>query len=453
EIEVQAQWFGGEYGRRFTGVDGEAIEIVQFGHWNRAAGPDFTECAVRINGELRAGAIEIDLDSRDWERHGHGANPDFDEVVLHVFCDGPALARVFTPTSRFREVPQLQLPQFSEPPGPADFLPEARAGRCLAPLAEMSDLGINAILKSASQHRLNRKSRRFAMMSQTTTYDQALFQSIAEGLGFHQNKVPMAILAQRCRLDHLLGLTDAVREAQLFGAAGFLNPHSLKDTQSPRASAYQRELWDTWWTIRDRVEPHPHRLPNWRLTGSRPLNHPHRRVAALLGIVNNWGKICDFGVNPVKNSTEIVNKFRETLSHPFWNRHYTLRSKPASKPQALVGKDRVVDLLGNVIVPSQPSNFEKSWDVYESLPAVTDNSKLRRARLRLFGADKSDRTRKFQRRYFQQQGLLQIYEDFCRVDLSECTDCPFPEQLGQWQPGVPAREIRADANLDKQEQL
>ena len=47
EIELQAQWFGGEFGRAFTGTEGEKIEIVQFGHWNRGAGPDFTEVAVR----------------------------------------------------------------------------------------------------------------------------------------------------------------------------------------------------------------------------------------------------------------------------------------------------------------------------------------------------------------------------------------------------------------------
>jgi hypothetical protein len=27
-----------------------------------------------------------------------------------------------------------------------------------------------------------------------------------------------------------------------------------------------------------------------------------------------------------------------------------------------------------------------------------------------------------------QQGLLQIYEDFCLQDNSDCAQCPFPEQ-------------------------
>ncbi len=55
ELEIQARWFGGEFGREFVGVDGERIEIVQFGHWNHASGPDFTEAAVRRSEERRVG--------------------------------------------------------------------------------------------------------------------------------------------------------------------------------------------------------------------------------------------------------------------------------------------------------------------------------------------------------------------------------------------------------------
>jgi hypothetical protein len=28
--------------------------------------------------------------------------------------------------------------------------------------------------------------------------------------------------------------------------------------------------------------------------------------------------------------------------------------------------------------------------------------------------------------------LLQIYEDFCMQDNSDCAQCPFPEQMRKW---------------------
>ena len=39
ELELQARWFAGEFGRRFRSACGKEIEIVQFGVWNRESGP------------------------------------------------------------------------------------------------------------------------------------------------------------------------------------------------------------------------------------------------------------------------------------------------------------------------------------------------------------------------------------------------------------------------------
>jgi len=68
ELELQARWFAGDFGRRFVSTNGDQIDIVQFGVWNRETGPDFRDAAVRINGgEAIHGSIEIDLLDRNWE--------------------------------------------------------------------------------------------------------------------------------------------------------------------------------------------------------------------------------------------------------------------------------------------------------------------------------------------------------------------------------------------------
>src|SRR3954462_10270813 len=99
ELELQARWFAGEFGRLFRSVSGEDIEIVQFGTWNREAGPDFHSAAIRVNGaEPMPGSVEFDLIDRNWEAHGHATNPAFDETVLHVFVQGTD-ATFFTRTN------------------------------------------------------------------------------------------------------------------------------------------------------------------------------------------------------------------------------------------------------------------------------------------------------------------------------------------------------------------
>jgi len=48
ELELQARWFAGDFGKHFVSTTGDKIDIVQFGTWNREAGPDFRDAAVRI---------------------------------------------------------------------------------------------------------------------------------------------------------------------------------------------------------------------------------------------------------------------------------------------------------------------------------------------------------------------------------------------------------------------
>lgn len=435
ELEVQARWFGGEFGREFVGTEGERIEIVQFGHWNRGAGPDFTEAAIRIDGELRGGAIELDLDARDWEGHGHGSNPAFEGTVLHVFTDGPSLARFYTRTESHRKIAQLQLPQYAWSQGPPDFLPEAFPGRCLAPLSQMTDAEVDSLLLSAAQYRLKKKADRLRVMSSVTSSDQALFQGFAEALGFRSNKTAMAVLAQRCPLHELREMEPLDREARLFGAAGFLDRESFDEATHDEARQYLRQLWDRWWTMRDRVEPARNRAIPWSFSGNRPLNHPQRRVGALAALVTRWEDVSRLWEQNVNNLEKQVNNSLKKLSHPFWEQHYTLRAGAAPKPLRLLGQDRLRDVLGNVIFPGAielAGGEDRLWAEFLALRRVDSNRKLRRAALRLFGPDEP-RRKLFTSYYHQQQGLLQIYQDFCLEDLSECEHCPFPEQLLQWQ--------------------
>tara|TARA_R110002096_G_scaffold40688_2_gene110336 strand:+ start:907 stop:2367 length:1461 start_codon:yes stop_codon:yes gene_type:complete len=432
ELELQARWFGGEFGRRFIGTDGERIEIVQFGHWNRSAGPDFTESAVKIDGVLNSGAIEIDSDVRDWESHRHGVNPEFEPVVLHVFKDGPSLDRFYTRTNSHRKVVQLQLPQYAWSQGPPDFLPEAFPGRCVAPLSLMTDEEVELLLLCASQHRLLQKRLRLNAMSASVSKDQALYQAVAEALGFHQNKTAMAILAQRCPISELGEMNPLEREARLFGAAGFLDREVFDEAADSNARRYLRELWSCWWKMRDQIEPSPSRAIPWRFAGSRPGNHPQRRVGALAAIVGQWEELSSLWENPVNKVEKFVNNSFNNLRHPFWEHHFTVRAKPIEGRLRLLGQDRRRDILGNVLFPALMGEEPYRWDEFRLLRSSNSNQKLRRAGLRLFGKDEK-RGKLFTSYYHQQQGLLQIYQDFCLEDLSECDQCPFPEQLSQWQ--------------------
>ena len=328
ELEIQGRWFGGEFGKAFLGADGEEIEIVQWGRWNRGAGPDFEGCAVRVDGALRRGAIELDLDARDWERHGHGGNPEFNDVVLHVFTDGPSLNRFYTRTHEHRLVPQLQLPQYAWSQGPPDYLPEISPGRCVAPLGRFSDKEVESLLIGAASFRLREKSLRLRAMIASTSFEQAVFQALAEALGFHQNRASMAVLAQRCALEVLRALSIPDREALLLGEAGFLERKPW-DSPDHEARRYFEDLRERWGALEEGSHLPSRDLP-WRLSGNRPQNHPQRRIAALGAIVEAWDTLLPILECPSTTAGKVVsnhvNNFLNNLRHPFWSRRWTWQS-------------------------------------------------------------------------------------------------------------------------------
>ena len=424
ELELQAHWFAGDFGRDFTTAAGDAVRVVQFGVWNREAGPDFTDAAISLNGgEAVRGAIELDPDARDWERHGHATNPDFENVVLHVFTQTPA-GEIFTRTARHRNVPQvlLDVSRLDEPPNPQ---PDAKLGPCSGPLRELPEEKVREILLGAATHRLRRKGAALARLGELHGPDEALYQGLAATLGYKSNKLPFTLLAQRLPL-RLMRAAKGDVGALLFGVAGFLDAPDLAAFESD-TRAYLRGLWEKWWPRRAEHERLTVARKLWRLGGQRPANHPQRRLAALAEIVRHWPK-----VRALRDACEpeAIHEFFGELSDDYWDFHYTVTSKPSSKRMAIVGASRVTEMLVNVFFPLAIAADPQRAIGFKSLPATLSNRRVEIAALRLFGDQPLAAT--LLKNAAMQQGLLQIYEDFCMRDSSDCAACLFPQQLVRW---------------------
>jgi hypothetical protein len=432
ELDLQSLWFAGEFGSEFTTTDGRRVQIRDFGTWNHASGPDFSGCAIQLGDQVVRGDIELDPDVRDWERHGHGGNPAYEKVILHLYTQAPE-DRVYTRTASHREVPQVALTG-DMLPGDARPRPqaEARLGRCASPLREMTETQITSLLEAAAQYRLQKKSDRLQALVRLHGREQAVFQHLAAALGYRNNQRPFTILAQRLPLRRLLKCEALEREALLFGVAGFLETVRYEDTE-PDTRIYLRNVWSEWWKQREVYADWllPPNQPVWQIAGSRPGNHPQRRLGALSALLANWKGVSA----PLRVAADwerkVFIKRLDELTHDYWSGHYTLLAAPAPKPLALVGRSRAQEILANVVYPLLVPEKEALWKEYQELPAVLDNQKVRRATLRLFGETGGGAA--YQKLLFHQQGLLQIYADYCLEDDSSCADCPFPERLKQWQ--------------------
>jgi hypothetical protein len=411
ELELQALWFAGAFGRDFTTIDGKSVRVVQFGEWNRGAGPDFQHGAIVLDGVECTGSLELDPHAADWENHQHATNPAYRNVVLHVSFRAEDRVH-FIRNDEHRQIPQVVIGH--EALAQALLRPRretaiARSGRCVTPLQAMPPLVVNALLREAAEHRAMLKTRRFLQTADAHGRDAALFQAVAQTLGYRS-------------------IPDAV-EAVLFGCSGFLSA-DMHEKATGWTREYLSELWQTWWKHRANFES-TRPIP-WKMHGQRPANHPHRRVAALAVLAQHWPAFRKVALARPFSAKRVIEHLA-SLEHPFWQKHHTLASAATPQEISIFGKSQALELIANHLAPlamQEDATFD--FEKFATLRSSTINEKVRRAGIRLFGSEIL--AKPWQKTLAHQQALLQIYRDFCLEDFSDCAQCPFPEQLAQWQP-------------------
>jgi hypothetical protein len=439
ELDVQALWFEQFYRPKLRTDDGRSVEIIQPGFWNHAAGPDFSRAALRWAGttEPVVGDVEVHLRADDWHLHGHHADPAYDGTILHVVWEARKEQAFFPATSAFRRVPQVVLgtqllaPWTELQPLCADLVqhprPGAVAGRCSATLAALPAARVLEILRTAGRFRLRHKARRWHWRREVAGNDQALFEALAEALGFHANQVPMRLVAQRLPYALLRKLGAKERLAHLFGLAGFLPDESLARLRAePRG--WLRELWEIWWKARGPLDYALLGRRHWKLAGLRPLNRPERRLAALAQVVGILPKLL---AALERRDDERFADLLLGLRDEFWEKHATLTGGELAAPCRPLGEERVHDILINVFWPLVSLDDEAKAELGLMKMKSAPNNASRIATQRMLLAPLSA---KQQREALVQQGLLQIYRDYCLTDCSQCQSCTFPELVSAWEP-------------------
>lgn len=428
ELVLQAKWFHGELGNEFTDNQGRSISVQYFGEWNRGAGPDFNNVIATIDGSEVRGDVEFDLTSRDWENHGHDQNAQFDKVLFHLvfFTERE---ESFCRNSQNRLIPRCFVSKENQEraigsPIPAQT-PLAMPGNCSPEFQHWSLEKINELLKLSAHHRLTAKARTFSLQAKHHGIEQAIWSALATTIGYRPNKDAFMLLSQRVPIKDLLSseYRDSA-ESILFGISDFLAP-KLHEKAPSDSQAYIENLWEEWWKHRRNFELISARSIPYQFHQLRPVNHPQRRVAALVSIAKEWKSIFTLfqGIDSAKAKT--LKKLLTTLSHPFWDHHYTLTSERTSRKMSLFGTEKFSALMINFLVPYWMTQLEpEAWNFFTTQRGQTSNTLLKKASARLFPhLDPKEVTQLA----YQQQGLLQLYTDFCQH--TGCLQCPLNEQL------------------------
>jgi len=446
--------------------DGRRLAVFLPGHWNEGAGPDFKNAEFALGEAARIrGDVEVHVSASDWNRHNHANDPAYAGVALHVVLHNDLATT--TVSHRAGEIPQLVLQDqlsadLSEivrslDPDGYPRMGCGREGTCCRSIRAFArdEQWVARFLDIAGDERILCKAERFEALMKRATPDDVLYRALMEAMGYGNNRRGFRLLAEAASLEHLRRLTpvDAeveerrlVIQAILYGVAGFLNRGS-SEPSDPASRNYVEKLSRHWRSAQRDLAGSRFDQSVWVLKRTRPTNHPVRRIAGISAFLASHlhTGLCRTLLAAVERAPcgrSEPTQCRETLKElralfeetpqKYWARRTAFGPERLSRPARLIGLARAAEMIVNAIIPfllalsrgRADARVElRLHNVYASLKARGDNAITRYMKRRIFrDAAQGSRVVRTTRR---QQGLLQIFHDFCESDTTTCEACGF----------------------------
>jgi hypothetical protein len=420
--------------------ENEPLEVIYPGSRNLDPGADFRDAIIATGKGMLRGDVEIHVNSSSWREHGHHVDPNYNRVILHVVYrhnmkSGAVLQNGCT-------VPTLALEKYIDAPARGKIA-AVMAGN-ISPLPRCrqdhhsDNVSIGQVLDAAGLDRFTLKADYFRGEIAGEGAGQALYRGIMTALGYSRNKEPMSTLAWLVPLQSLEtlfkdGITDkqclAYIQAKLLGAAGLLPSQQAAGITGNTTGYWTYLLEKTWAACGEKAQMS---AMDWRFFKVRPGNYPTRRLAAMSHLLLRYRKTGLLaGLSRIIRETTPGNAVKQLEEAVFIGSEACRSEYPDTQIRAeinipaLLGKERAVDIIINVLLPFAAASGqinqsfeeeEKAAEIYRRYPAVTENMVVKDMRRKLGTNRNTVRTA------CRQQGLLHIFKSFCLPE--KCCECP-----------------------------
>jgi hypothetical protein len=224
----------------FLSECGRRIRIIDPGIRNLHDGPDFLGAVVTVDGALRRGAIEVHTRSEDWLRHGHGQDPRYAQVVLHVCLYGGSAPRGIPTINLADQLGESLRAAWDTARGGRQVLACLRAqpgrnpaagsvpGGGSAPRAAILRAPVAAMTVLAAARRfekkLQRASLRFDVLrrecGEAHGFRQLMYEQVARAAGYGGNERQFEALARAVPLRLIASSPASARLTRLLQTAG-----------------------------------------------------------------------------------------------------------------------------------------------------------------------------------------------------------------------------------------
>jgi len=469
---VRCIWFGQHFKKDTLYTDdGLRLEVLTPGWETPEGGPDFKHAEILLEGKgLVKGNVEIHVFASDWARHQHQKQETYNTVCLHVVMWNDR-EETHIKNMAGQMIPQLTLSKYLDTEiddivntiDVEAYLKgkKVNPGHCKTEMKNQSvdRHWLGQFLDYAGDDRVIQKAGKYERWLEQRPFEQALYEAIMESLGYKNNKEPFLTLASRVPLKEMrLVIPEdapprekAVHiQALLLGAAGLLpRLNDARKVYDDETVAYIKTIGELWNSIQQKTGIAAMARSDWRYAGMRPANYPERRIAAISNIlpecmpqgifqrilaifqkpaVAGCQKVEDAAI--IKTVTHDVQTLFLNTQDPYWSYRYVAGGKKFSKPQKLLGQERVSAIFINVVIPillvyarkHHDINLEKTLHlIYRNYTPLPETSVTKFMNNRIWGEPWTPK--KMVRSVRRQQGLYQLFKDFCENDNLSCNKC------------------------------
>ena len=335
----------------FKDMEGNELEILDFGKWNFDSGPDFLFGKIKFKNLILAGNIELHVKSSDYIFHQHSGNPEFENLILHVVFNHDMeieeLNKKNIPTLELKNyIDQNLLWKYESLLNENQFIPCAN-------LFEPSKIPFQFAEETLFK-KLDEKSLEIeeSLRINKNNYEAVLFQNLAYAFGLKVNSLIFRQIAECLdfTIVNKIRQNQTQLEALCFGICNWLE--NAKDEQT---KIWKREFdfLKMKYQIDDlRFQP--------KFSKLRPPNFPTIRLSQLASLYhlnqNLFSKLI-----ATKHIHEIYTIFSSVKASEYWNERFNFGKTSSIKGEKLLTKDFVELILINAILPLKYA-YHKNFD-------------------------------------------------------------------------------------------
>lgn len=391
-------------GNLFTTQCSKPVEILDFGEYNRASGPDFNNVKLRIDNQVWFGSVEFHIRSSDWYRHRHERDSAYNGVLLHFVLQHDRDVYI---NDCLLPVVELNI----QPDSRLHLINSDSSFPCSESLKHLSLEFIKSCHVEAAQKRLIRKSNELRSRRWSISFDKrnALLILLARQFGGVHNKIPLEMVMDHLKPQWLARINyDPFRiEALLFGLAGFLiNPHP---------DSYTNGLQKEFKHLQRMFEIEPVLSPDsWKQSGMRPGSGAQIRLAQLSALLSHGERL-------FRDSSLCIQQDSYQAMNSYWWSHHML-GKKAKRKSRLPSSGFLAGVRINVLSvilyagDGTESSLEK---IYDDLSTCKPESNILVKKWMKAGVFPDDA--------MQSQGMIELMNEQCKG--KKCLICSIGKEL------------------------